>query len=205
MNETMGNKMVEKDDTPCQAWSRLRNPIILAGIIVMFVIAGLCIFVLFEPSAETALKRYVRTDFTYDYRDFSRYCAYNVETLTNEMYKTSGLSADDRKKAIITQSELAAIELKEIYGVGYKINVEITNIKEFDDTLLEKSIAGMISTFEYLGYDITKVINTDKINKMIDFEYEITIDGNLGISTHQGSMLMARVGRRWGALPSLFW
>jgi len=205
MNEETGKTALLQATCEGRFNKRRRTLLILTGVIVLIAISTTCIFFLFEPSAETALTRYVRTDFTLDYRDFSRYCAYNVEALLHEMYKDSGMTAEDSIWSIKKQSEWARADLKEVYGLGYKFNVEITNIKIFDDVLLEKSIAGMISTFEYLDYDITKVINTDKINKMIDFEYEITVEGKLGISTHQGSMLMARVGRRWGALPSLFW
>ena len=153
---------------------------------------------------ETSLERYIRTDFTMDYQEFSRFCAYNTKGLFAELYKESDYSSKEIEKLMKERSQRAVSSLKEVYGLDYKISVKVITAKPFDEELLANSIAGIESTFAYLDYDIEKIINTDKITAMTAYEYEVVIAGSKGESSYQGAMLMAKVGGRWGALPNMF-
>jgi hypothetical protein len=177
---------------------------IITGVIILLAAIYSGSYYLTGIHPETSLERYVRTDYTMDYQEFSMFCAYDAKGLFAEIYKETGYSAREIKKLINERSGRAIASLKEVYGVDYKITVKVITAKPFDEEMLANSIAGIESTFAYLEYDIEKIIDTGKITAMTEYEYEVTIAGSKGVSTYQGAMLMAKAGGRWGALPNMF-
>ncbi|MCL2051505.1 MAG: hypothetical protein FWG91_07250 [Lachnospiraceae bacterium] len=177
---------------------------IITGVILLLVLIYSGAYYLAGINPKVALFRYVRTEHTLDYREFSQSLAYDSKGLLGEIYKNSNYSKKELADLLKGQSDRAVSELKELYGLDYKIEVRIIETKVFDEALLQNSIAGIKSTFEYLEYDIGKIIDADRITAMIEYEYEVTIAGSRGEFTYQGAMLMAKLKGRWGALPNMF-
>jgi len=183
---------------------RIKTIAIITSVILFLAVTPVISYYLSGINPEVSLARYVRTEYTLDYQEFAKYCAYDADGLLKEMYKDSGYTTKVITAILAEQSQKAVAELKEIYGYDFKITITITGSRPFKESMFQNSIAGIESTFEYLEYDLSQVIDIGKITEMIEYEYEVLIAGSKGEMIHQGAMLMAKVKSRWGALPNMF-
>ena len=183
---------------------------------IALIVIGIVIYLFSYSNPEKVLRSYAEGKVRYEYDTMTKYCAYNLDALIIEEYRSNGLSKNEYDELYAKQRNTRNVktlfayleaeekmDMEEKFGKNYQLAFEILSKDVLSKSAGEKKRNSVIDDFKYRDWDVLNVININGITEMVRYEVKITMYGELKEDSMKEEFILVKIGGKWRVLDDM--
>ena len=181
-----------------------------AGTMALIIGIVTLIVVLINGRPENVAKQYVKAMCNSEFVKMAKYCAVDLDgmvefTRVKGAYTKSEFNSKLVKKELDLQKKEDQSDMREQYGKGYKIEIEIISKVEMRSKELRELKEQLENRYDHKDIDINKILNISKIKAGMTIKARVNITGPKDSKSEKLDICCIKIGSQWRVLDySLF-